>query len=100
MSAGNGTRAVLECSSIARRNRHQDKEYVITMTDNMSEQDLSERDGLPVRDSGIWVKEKLYYLGRYLRIFSVGMKNKWAGRLYYVDLCAGPGRCLIRGTQE
>jgi len=57
-------------------------------------------DGLPVRDSGSWVEDKLYYLGRYLKIFSVGMKNKWAGRLYYVDLFAGPGRCRIRGTKK
>ena len=66
----------------------------------MPEQNLLGNDGLPVRDSGIWVKQKLYYLGRYLKIFSVGMKNKWSGRLYYVDLFAGPGRCRIRATQE
>jgi len=58
------------------------------------------RDGLAVRDSGIWVKEKLYYLEHYLDIFSVGMRRKWAGKLYYVDLFAGPGRCLIRETKE
>ncbi len=58
------------------------------------------RDGLAVRDSGIWVKEKLYYLEHYLDIFSVGMRRKWVGKLYYVDLFAGPGRCLIRETKE
>jgi len=57
-------------------------------------------DGRIVRDSGLWVKDKLYYLGRYLQIMSVGMKNKWAGRLYYVDLFAGPGRCRIRDIEE
>lgn len=57
-------------------------------------------DDLPVRDSGIWVKEKLYYLEHYLDIFSVGMHKKWKGKLYYVDLFAGPGRCLIRDTRE
>jgi three-Cys-motif partner protein len=66
----------------------------------MTEQDLLGNDGLPVRDSGTWIREKLYYLGRYLKIFSVGMKNKWAGRLYYVDLFAGPGRCRVRETME
>lgn len=66
----------------------------------MPEQDLLGNDGLIVRDSGSWVEDKLYYLGRYLKIFSVGMKKKWAGRLYYVDLFAGPGRCPIRETQE
>jgi three-Cys-motif partner protein len=66
----------------------------------MSEQALLGKDGLTVRDSGIWANDKLYYLGRYLKILSVGMKNKWRGQLYYVDLFAGPGRCRIRETQE
>ncbi|HVN08940.1 MAG TPA: three-Cys-motif partner protein TcmP [Patescibacteria group bacterium] len=57
-------------------------------------------DGLSVRDSGIWAKEKLYYLEHYLDIFSVGMSKKWPGKLYYVDLFAGPGRCWIRETGE
>ena len=58
------------------------------------------KDGLIVRDSGIWAKEKLYYLEHYLDIFSVGMNKKWHGKLYYVDLFAGPGRCRIRETNE
>jgi three-Cys-motif partner protein len=57
-------------------------------------------DGLPVRASGIWAKEKLYYLEHYLDIFSVGMHKKWHGKLYYIDLFAGPGRCLVRETKE
>ena len=66
----------------------------------MPEQGLLGNDGLPIRDSGNWVNDKLYYLARYLKIFSVGMKNKWPRRLYYVDLFAGPGRCRIRETQQ
>jgi three-Cys-motif partner protein len=62
--------------------------------------ELLGNDGLPVRNSGIWAKEKLYYLERYLDIFSVGMHQKWMGKLYYVDLFAGPGRCLIPETEE
>jgi three-Cys-motif partner protein len=57
-------------------------------------------DGLVVRDSGLWAMEKLYYLDHYLDIFSVGMNKKWAGKLYYVDLFAGPGKCRIRDTNE
>jgi len=57
-------------------------------------------DGRVVRDSGKWAEEKLYYLGRYLKIMSVGMSKKWAGKLYYVDLFAGPGRCQIRETRK
>lgn len=76
------------------------KDYVKSKMKNMPEQDLLGSDGLPVRESGTWVEDKLYYLERYLKIFSVGMKNKWGGRLYYVDLFAGPGRCRIRGTHR
>lgn len=66
---------------------------------NMADNPLG-ADGLIARDSGLWVKDKLHYLQRYLKIFTVGMKNKWGGRLFYVDLFAGPGKCLIRSTQE
>ncbi len=66
----------------------------------MSEQRILGSDGLPARDSGAWAKEKLYYLEHYLDIFSVGMGKKWKGKLYYVDLFAGPGRCRIPETQE
>jgi three-Cys-motif partner protein len=57
-------------------------------------------DGLPVRDSGIWATEKLYYLEHYLNIFFNGMRKKWPGKLYYIDLFSGPGRCHIRETGE
>jgi three-Cys-motif partner protein len=66
----------------------------------MREQQPLGSDGLAVRDSGEWAKEKLYYLEHYLDIFSVGMRKKWAGKLYYVDLFAGPGRCRVRETNE
>lgn len=58
-----------------------------------------EPDGLPMRDSGEWVKTKHHYLDRYCRMFTVGMKNKWRS-LTYLDLLAGPGRCEIRTTHE
>src|SRR6266700_8081090 len=59
---------------------------VITRAKKMREQEPLGTDGLAVRDSGEWAKEKLYYLEHYLDIFSVGMRKKWAGKLYYVDL--------------
>lgn len=64
----------------------------------MVQQEQAGSDGFVVRPSGGWVREKLYYLERYLDIFSVGMKAKWAGKLYYLDLFAGPGKCRIRDT--
>jgi three-Cys-motif partner protein len=66
----------------------------------MTQQQQLASDGFIARDSGAWTKEKLYYLDRYLDIVSVGMKKNWAGRLYYVDLFAGPGKCRIRGSNE
>lgn len=66
----------------------------------MNEQEIIGADGLIARSSGIWVKEKLYYLEHYLDIFSVGMKKKWPGKLYYIDLFAGPGRCKIRDSGD
>lgn len=61
---------------------------------------ISTVDGLVVRESGVWIEEKFYYLERYLRVFSVGMKNLWPDQLYYIDLFSGPGRCLIRENQK
>jgi three-Cys-motif partner protein len=61
---------------------------------------LTGSDGLTIRSSGIWTEEKLYYLEHYLDIFCVGMHKKWPGKLYYVDLFSGPGRCHIRETGE
>src|ERR1019366_8088582 len=60
---------------------------------------LSKVDGLPVRDSGPWASEKLYYVPRYMSIFNGGMKNLWAQR-GYVDLMAGPGRGVDRETSD
>jgi three-Cys-motif partner protein len=60
---------------------------------------LSRTDGLPVRDSGPWAKEKLYYVERYMSIFNGGMKYHWPQRAY-VDLMAGPGRCVEREAGE
>jgi three-Cys-motif partner protein len=57
-------------------------------------------DGLPARSTGQWVFGKRYYLGRYLDIMTRGVGRKWAGNLSYVDLFAGPGRSVVRGTGE
>jgi three-Cys-motif partner protein len=59
---------------------------------------LSRADGLPVRPSGPWAVEKLTYVAKYQDIFATGMK-KWRDR-FYVDLLAGPGRCINRESSE
>jgi three-Cys-motif partner protein len=57
-------------------------------------------DGLPARLTGHWVHEKKYYLSRYLDIMTHGVGKKWGAKLAYIDLFAGPGRSVIRGTGE
>jgi len=56
-------------------------------------------DGLPARSVGPWSKDKLQVVGNYMGIFAGSMKTKWKG-LTYVDLFAGPGKCVVEGTGE
>ena len=56
-------------------------------------------DGLPAMRVNVWARRKHHYLDRYLDIFAGGMKNKWSRRVY-IDLFAGPGRCVLEGTEE
>ena len=60
---------------------------------------MSPADGLPSRVSGEWAREKLHYLGGYMGIFNGGMKNLWKERAF-VDLMAGPGRCILEEADE
>lgn len=48
--------------------------------------------------SGAWAREKLAYLAKYMSIFNGGMKNKWERA--YIDLMAGPGRCVEDDTAD
>jgi spore photoproduct lyase len=57
-------------------------------------------DGLPIRCVGLWSKDKYFYLKRYFEIFTTGMKERWRGELYYIDLFAGCGKCRVRETCE
>lgn len=58
----------------------------------------SKADGLPIRDSGIWIEKKHRPLVYYSEIFNQAMKDKpWEERIYF-ELFAGPGRCFVRNT--
>ncbi len=62
---------------------------------------VSNVDGLTVRPSGPWINRKYFYLTRYADIFTRGMGKKWSGvGLTYIDLFAGPGRCLIESRGQ
>lgn len=56
-------------------------------------------DGGAARVVGEWAADKQYYVGEYQTIFSRGMSKKWRRRVY-VDLFAGPGACVTRGTDH
>ena len=57
-------------------------------------------DGLPVRCVGPWAYDKIYRLVKYFGIFTQGMKNLWSGKLNYIEICSGPGRCIVRRSRE
>ena len=56
----------------------------------------SKIDGLPVRCVGEWSKEKIYRLTQYFGIFANGMRRKWKNNLNYIEICSGPGRCILK----
>lgn len=62
---------------------------------------VSNVDGLVIRPSGPWIDRKFFYLIRYADIFTRAMGKKW-GRdgLTYIDLFAGPGRCLVESSGQ
>ena len=64
--------------------------------DGLCTHTTSATDGLPVRCVGEWAYDKIYRLVQYFGIFAHGMKNRWGGRLNYVEICSGPGRCITR----
>jgi len=57
------------------------------------------KDGLSVRCVGPWAYDKIYRLVQYFGIFSQGMYKKWGG-INYIEICSGPGRCVIRESGE
>lgn len=59
-----------------------------------------EDDGLPMRDSGRWVVEKLHYLQRYISIFENSMHVQPWRRRHYIDLFSGPGKCYVTDTKS
>lgn len=54
-------------------------------------------DRLPVNEYGQWTEQKLHFWNRYIEITTSAMVGhpSWPVGLYYVDLFAGPGICVI-----
>jgi len=59
---------------------------------------LYSSDGLVARNSGEWAKRKHHFLRNYCGITTRSMRKKF--RLVYLDVMAGPGRCIIEETKE
>ncbi|MFQ5852199.1 MAG: three-Cys-motif partner protein TcmP [Candidatus Binatia bacterium] len=51
-------------------------------------------DGLPARCVGPWSRHKLFYVRGYLDLVSRAMRRTFRDR-HYLDLFAGPGRCVV-----
>jgi three-Cys-motif partner protein len=75
--------------------------HYLASADNSPWGDITSKiDGLPIRDSGIWIEKKHKPLVYYSEIFNQAMKDKpWDERIYF-ELFAGPGRCFVRETQK
>lgn len=61
---------------------------------------LPANDGLIARTSGIWAKDKLFYLKKYIDTFETSMRAKPWRRRIYIDLFSGPGKCVVEGSRE
>jgi len=59
---------------------------------------LPGNDGMVVRNSGEWAKRKHHFRRNYCGITTRSMRKKF--RLVYLDVMAGPGRCIIEDTKE
>ena len=57
-------------------------------------------DGLPARSSGFWALKKHHYLRRYCDITTRAVGKKFPGGVVYLDVMAGPGRCVEEKTRE
>lgn len=75
--------------------------HYLSSADNSAWKDgVSGTDGLPTRESGVWIEKKHKPLVYYSGIFNQAMESKrWDERIY-LELFAGPGRCFVRETKK
>lgn len=86
-----------QLNSLCLKKCNKEKRKEVTEEDLCTET-ISEMDKLPVRCVGAWAVQKIHHLVQYFAIFSLGMKNKWDGKINYIEICSGPGRCINRET--
>jgi len=56
-------------------------------------------DGLPMRPSGAWAKDKLSVLARYIATSTTAMKKLPWRKRFYIDLQAGPGKNYVDNSE-
>ena len=58
-------------------------------------------DGLPVQCVGPWAEDKYFFLEKYLNASSEA-RRKFADKnnAVFIDLFAGPGKCIIKNEKE
>lgn len=76
--------------------RHCKNQKERSTSEGLCETVTSVEDDLPIRCVGKWAFDKIYFLNQYFGIFGNGMKFKWDGRIDYIEICSGPGRCVLR----
>jgi len=84
-------------NSLCLKKCNKEKRKEVTEEDLCTET-ISVIDQLPIRCVGAWAIQKIHHLVQYFTIFSLGMKNKWDGKINYIEICSGPGRCINRST--
>src|SRR5690606_28563280 len=61
---------------------------------------LAEDDGLTMRESQDYAKDKLTILRGYISRFTTSMRNKLWRALYFIDLQAGPGKNIFDPSKD
>ncbi len=69
--------------------------------DNIGNCKIPGGDNLPVQCVGPWVEDKYFYLEKYLNATREARRRfSEKGNAVFIDLFAGPGKCIIRDVQR
>ena len=79
----------------------------ICKSDNCNNKDKNENclilgsDNLTLQCVGPWVEDKYFFLERYLNA-SREARRKFSdrGNAVFIDLFAGPGKCIVKGEEQ
>jgi len=83
--------ACRECTDVIKNSRKKNNGTCLAVS--------AQLDGRPIRCVGEWAYRKIYFLSQYLGIFT-GVAGPWKGHLNYLEICSGPGRCILQGSLQ